>query len=62
MQSRPEYEHPGYSQVQTWLPDDPGKVEEHQDQEGNCKEGEDSVHGLLSGIKEGTPAEYIGLF
>jgi len=48
MESRPGYEHPGYSQVQAWLTDEPGKVEEHQNQEGSCKEREDFVHGLLS--------------
>ena len=48
MESRPGYEHPGYSQVQAWLTDEPGKVEEHQGQKGSCKEGEDFVHGLLS--------------
>jgi hypothetical protein len=114
MEYQPDYEHPGYNQVQVtnseklteaplrgtkkakvgslglsggvfggfsrsvvytskhwgiwtvlglaWLPDEPRQVDEHQDQKGSCKEREDSVHGLLSGIKKGASADCIGLF
>lgn len=45
-----------------WLPDKPGEVEDHQDEDSSCKEQEDSFHGPLSQIREWTSVECIGLF